>query len=125
MTDFVDDEIKLPSLWRVKAQAYVWTIFMGAIFFAALFAVRQHINVNFGGLMTAADARMTVIWLLVIVGSLIFNKVYFALNPQIYQNNTQQIRQINDKLNRLLRLEQPVHEIRDWFITYADKIPEA
>lgn len=120
-------ESKLPSLWRVKAKSYFWTLLFGAVFFVALFSVRAQINVNFGDLMQPEDARMTVVWLTVVFLSVVFNKIYYRLNSEVFQSNTQTLRLINKKMDnlksRLANVETKNTEIYDFLVTYADKTP--
>ena len=125
---FEDESVKLPSLWRVKAKSYFWTLLFGAVFFTAFFSIRNHINVDLGSLMQPGDARMTVVWLLTVSFSLAFNKVYFLFNPEVFQSNTQMLRLNSKKLDKIYskvsKNESDIKEMRDIIITYADQVPD-
>jgi len=127
MTFSEDRETQLPSLLRVKLKSYFWTLLFGAVFFTIFFSLRAHINLDLGNVMQPGDARMTVVWLSTVALTLIFNKIYFRLNSEVFQSNTQMLRLINKKLDNLHstipRLERHIKQIWDYLVTTADQEP--
>ena len=133
MSEFFEDEkTELPSLWRVKAEMYVWTLIFGAVFFLGFYSIviRGSIQVAnpLQGLMQASEWNMTVVWLGVICCSIAFNKVYCWWNPAVITGNTQLLTLINKKIDNLHstlpEMKADISEIKDVVITYADKVPE-
>ena len=127
MSEFSEDaKTQLPSLWRVKAKSYFWTLFFGGIFFGTFYAIRNSITVSnpLNGLMQPAEWTMTLVFGATTFFTLLFNKAYYWLNPDVYQNNTQTLRLINKKIDNLHstipKLENQLTEIYDFLITYPE-----
>ena len=124
MTEFFDEEqTQLPSLWRVKLEAYFWTLLFGAVFFVAFYSLRGSLQISnpFQGLMEPQEWTMTVVFLGVITCTVIFNKVYYLFNREVFQSNTQTLRLIHKDVDNLKRqvieLGKTVGSIYDLAVT--------
>ena len=104
MTEFYEDtKTQLPSLWRVKLEAYFWTILFGTVFFVAFYSIRGSIQISnpFGDLMQPQEWTMTIVFLAAITCTLVFNKVYYLFNREVFQSNTQTLRLIHTDVGNL------------------------
>ena len=130
MTEFFEEEqMKLPSLWRMKAQAYMWTVLFAVVFFTVFYTIRQSITVSnpFNSIIPAEHWTMITVFLATAFSTLLFNKAYYWLNPEAYQNDTKEVRLMRQDIKKAVKkIEQMytcVKQINDVVITYADKIP--
>ena len=132
MSEFFEDEkTQLPSMWRVKAEAAVWHIIFGAVFFIAFFSMRSNFAKAFPtsleNVMQPAEWSMVVACGLTVFCTFLFSKIYYAFNPEVATGNTQLLRLINKKIDNLHstipEMKADVSEIKDVVITYADKVP--
>ena len=131
MSDYFEDEqMQLPSLWRVKLEAYFWTLLFGAVFFVAFYSIRGSLQISnpFQGLMQPQEWTMTIVFLGAITCTLAFNKVYYLFNREVFQSNTQTLRlnskKLDDIYSKVSKNELNIQEMHEVLITYADKIPD-
>lgn len=122
MNEF-SDEVKLPSLWRIKFHAFFWTVGFGAVLFVLFFVLIPPINIHFAG-MQASDVRMSLVWICTIIGALVVNKVYYWWNPDVYQNNTQQIRLMRQETRQIPQLRKEVKQVYDYLVTTPEATEE-
>ena len=129
---FEDEKTQLPSLFRAKAEAAVWTLIFGAVFFIAFFSMRSNFAKAFPtgleNVMQPAEWSMAIACALTVFCTFLFSKIYYAFNPEFATGNTQLLRLINKKIDNLHstipEMKADISEIKDVVITYADKVPE-